>query len=519
MAPRSALANISYTVDSASEDEMSRDTFPTPDSNTENKAPGRKPRGRAAQATKSAPETKAIKAGAKAKTATRRLSPGTGAGVKKPGAKKAAGGRPRKALVEIKNEDASDTEEVDEFDAEDEDEITAAEPVKAAKPARRGRQAKNVQPEEDEMEVEAPTPAPAKRGRKAAAATASVETKLAPKAKAGGRPKKGKRAAEPDYSTIPETQPVLDPMEVDEDVEGSIEVEVEEEAVEIMAPPPRANASRNQPQARTVRQTPTSVRRPRAGSVSETPGLRRKVGEITQKLEAMTAKYENLKEVATSARESNFDALRKQTEAAARNQDAVIKSLQQQIATMQARSAEIAGLKKELARVNKENAKLAEEKEDLVVDLEKSQKENKTLTTKLAAVRAAAPTEPKNVPGSAVKPRAPGVVLPGAAEAAKEAQINRQKIDLYSDLTNLVIIGVKKGESGEDVYDCLQTGRNGSKWIISLKTLPILTNPQPCTSNSPSQMMEMITTTSSSATRPYSTRNGTPICSTCCRIT
>jgi hypothetical protein len=72
------------------------------------------------------------------------------------------------------------------------------------------------------------------------------------------------------------------------------------------------------------------------------------------------------------------------------------------------------------------------------------------------------------VPGSAVKPRTTGVVLPGTAEAAKEAMLAKQKVDLYSDLTNLVVLGVKKNEDDEDVYDCLQTGRNGSKSSLSL---------------------------------------------------
>ena len=67
------------------------------------------------------------------------------------------------------------------------------------------------------------------------------------------------------------------------------------------------------------------------------------------------------------------------------------------------------------------------------------------------------------MPGSAVKQRTTGVVLPGTAEAAKEATLAKQKVDLYSDLTNLVVLGVKRSEDEEDVFDCLQTGRNGSK--------------------------------------------------------
>ncbi|KAI0584956.1 hypothetical protein Alg130_04991 [Pyrenophora tritici-repentis] len=73
MPPRSKVANISFTVDSASEDEMTVDelnALPTPESNSENKAPARKARGTVAQAKKAALATKAT---AKGRPATRRL--------------------------------------------------------------------------------------------------------------------------------------------------------------------------------------------------------------------------------------------------------------------------------------------------------------------------------------------------------------------------------------------------------------------------------------------------------------
>jgi hypothetical protein len=69
-----------------------------------------------------------------------------------------------------------------------------------------------------------------------------------------------------------------------------------------------------------------------------------------------------------------------------------------------------------------------------------------------------------------MKPKSNGIVLPGTAEAAKEAVLAKQKVELYSDLTNLVILGMKRNDDDEDVYDCLQTGRNGS----TLPTHPIL---------------------------------------------
>lgn len=117
-----------------------------------------------------------------------------------------------------------------------------------------------------------------------------------------------------------------------------------------------------------------------------------------------------------------------------------------------------------MVKIEKENARLATENKKLADSLTSAHGENKTLSTKLAAARSSAPPETKNVPGSAVKPRTAGVVLPGTVEAAKEAQFQKQKSELYSDLTNLVVLGMKKNDDDEEVYDCLQAGRNGSEY-------------------------------------------------------
>lgn len=301
MAPRSALANISFTVDSASEDDMTHDelnAIPTPDSNTENKAPARKARGRPAQSTKA---TSATKTAAKGRPATRVAE------TKKDNAaaKKAPAKAGRKTVAERNNGGASDTEEANDLD---EDELTeVAEP---AKPAKRGRpKAKKVQEDEDPAEEE---PVPAKRGRKAVAKEDVVKKETKAKT-AKSRTTKREAEAEPEAFTIPETQPEqeAEPM----DIEDSIEVE---EIPESMPPPPRPSARRAQAASRT-RQPSAGARR--AGSVSDTerdPAMRRKVGDLTKKLEATTAKYETLKDVATSGKESNFEQLRKRTEQAAK---------------------------------------------------------------------------------------------------------------------------------------------------------------------------------------------------------
>ncbi|KAF2464479.1 uncharacterized protein BDR25DRAFT_242357 [Lindgomyces ingoldianus] len=243
------------------------------------------------------------------------------------------------------------------------------------------------------------------------------------------------------------------------DIEESIEVD---EIPETLPPPPSRATARRAPQPSANQRQPAAAHR-RAGSASDSerdPALRRKLGDITRKLEAMTTKYESLKEVATSGKDTNFDQLKRKTEQASKDQDAIIKALKQQIAEYQSRTSDMSAMKKDVTKLEKENSRLASENKTLTSSLSSAQNENKALTAKLAAARSSVPPESKNVPGSAVKPRS--VVLPGSAEAAKEAQLRQLKEDLYSDLTGLIVRGVKKGSEGEDVYDCLQTGRNGT---------------------------------------------------------
>lgn len=305
MAPRGAAANLSFTVDSASEDE-SRDelnAFPTPDSNIENKAPAGKPRGKAAQMAKTAAATKNT---TKAKTSARHASGDKVLGVKKQGAVVAK--KPgRKALKERHPANGSDTEEVDEFDGEEE----VAQPVEQAK-TRRGRPPKVTTQEEEKPAKTAAT----RKTRKAV--DEEPPPKKDTKAKAATKQKATRRKPEPEAETdtmaIPVTQPEPEPDPMD--VEQSIEID---EIRETQPPPPQPPARTVQQRSRVAQQTSAAPRR--AGSVSDTerdPALRRKVGDLTKKLEAMTTKYETLKEVASSAKESNFDQLKKRTEQTAK---------------------------------------------------------------------------------------------------------------------------------------------------------------------------------------------------------
>ena len=105
--------------------------------------------------------------------------------------------------------------------------------------------------------------------------------------------------------------------------------------------------------------------------------------------------------------------------------------------------------------------------DQLSTSLSEAQTENKALQAKLANSRTASTAVESinaRTPGSGMRGKTPAArtVMVGSAEAAQAAQIAQLKEDLYSDLTGLILRGVERGYES-DVYDCLQTGPNGSK--------------------------------------------------------
>jgi multidrug efflux pump subunit AcrA (membrane-fusion protein) len=126
-------------------------------------------------------------------------------------------------------------------------------------------------------------------------------------------------------------------------------------------------------------------------------------------------------------------------------------------------------LQKQLRERDAELAKLTAATEQSTSQLTAAQNEVKALQTKLAAARNTAATLEQSAlkaPGSAIKNhganRANAAV---AAEAAQAAQLAQLKEDLYSDLTGLIIRDVKQRDE-DTLYDCIQTGVNGSKWLF-----------------------------------------------------
>lgn len=143
----------------------------------------------------------------------------------------------------------------------------------------------------------------------------------------------------------------------------------------------------------------------------------------------------------------------------------LVASLKEELAAQTALAQQTRGLQKKLKDSEAQVKTLNSEVEDLSSQLSRAHTDIKALQTKLAAARNAVANSdgiPSKGAGSAVKTSGVNRSLNGNPEVAQAAQLAQLKEDLYSDLTGLIILDVKKQESNH-VYDCIQTGVNGSE--------------------------------------------------------
>ena len=141
----------------------------------------------------------------------------------------------------------------------------------------------------------------------------------------------------------------------------------------------------------------------------------------------------------------------------------LIASLKAEIDTQRKLGLQSRGLQKQLKDRDNELSRLKSSADEAQAQLASAQSEVKALQTKLAAARntAASLEGAAKVPGSAIK-GANRANTVATAEAAQASQLAQLKEDLYSDLTGLIVRDVKNRES-DYLYDCIQTGINGSK--------------------------------------------------------
>lgn len=295
-------------------------------------------------------------------------------------------------------------------------------------------------------------------------------------------PKVVKKAAAPKARPTKPAPAAIAETKLEQEYESEEDVHIVREPVQRSRQTSIARAVSRRPQDATYRR--------RAGSASDTeradPNLRRKLGDITLKFENIDLKYRNLKEVGVHEAATNAEKLRKQCEATSQKSADLITSLKAELAMKAPLAQDARKLSKELQVKDSEMSKLQTTVSDLTRSLADAQNEIKALHAKLSASRST-PVEGTNTktPGSAARNNTvTRITLGGSAEAIQTAQAAQMKEDIYSDLTGLIIRSVKKTPEG-DAYDCIQTGRNGSKFAqITVRSLKLTYLKQHCISSS-----------------------------------
>ncbi|KAI9821170.1 MAG: hypothetical protein M1827_003904 [Pycnora praestabilis] len=448
----SLIESQSDRDDSASDEDMTL----TADSGAENVMPTTKTRGRSKANSKQV-----------SRTTSRRTSGASALSDKKTRPMKGVKSRQRPALKERSNEqEASDTEEVDDFD--DNKAVIAVhkasrEPTNDGAMKAQAKRGRGVQSKVDTVA----------RGRKKASADSDSSKTVSADAQQLHLPEqtstetkktssnRRQPSARPEgcERVIPETQ--VSPMDIDQTV-----VPEEDEPGGKPSPHPSARHA-NHLRSKSKQRQPSAARK-RAGSASDNecvgndPTLRRKLGEITKKFENLDLKYQTLREVVVKEAESNFEKLKKQTEQRSKAANDLIASLKKEVVTQTALAQESRSFQKQLASQELEFTKLQSKRSQLSSSLLEAQNEIKSLNAKLAALRTSATKVQSvdgKVPGSAVKSNGQTrTIMIGSAEVAQTAKL---KEDLYSDLTGLILRNVVRSEES-DIYDCIQTGRNGT---------------------------------------------------------
>ncbi|KAJ5770815.1 uncharacterized protein N7511_002866 [Penicillium nucicola] len=318
-------------------------------------------------------------------------------------------------------------------------------------------------------------PAPARRGRAAANAKKDLQTdngfeytpradqKTSASEEPGEHPSpspqlRGKgRRAEPE---VEETQQGDEPTRevVDETI-----LPIEPASKRYITSPVKKARAR----ASLLRHPPDSS--PRKRKLGETeqggdPELRRRLGELSKKHDALEAKFRNLREIGIVEANANMDKLRRQSETVTTASNELVASLKAELEVQRKLGQQSRGLQKQLNDRDTEMARLKSQADEAQAQLASAQTEVKALQTKLAAARntAASIEGAAKVPGSAIKGGpANRANAAASAEAAQAAQLAQLKEDLYSDLTGLIVRDVKTTDT-DHVYDCIQTGINGT---------------------------------------------------------
>ncbi|KAJ6444222.1 chromosome segregation protein [Purpureocillium lavendulum] len=183
--------------------------------------------------------------------------------------------------------------------------------------------------------------------------------------------------------------------------------------------------------------------------------LRHRFGVLKGRYDNLEARYRDLKEVGVKAAERNFEHLKQQADANISGSNELISQLRAELASQTALAQDGERLRQELGRSEDNTETLQCRVNELTASLTTARNEITALSTKLAASRSA--EAQMKAPGSALNPGS-AASRNAHSEAIQAAQA---KEDLYGDLTGLIVRGLRRGAE-EDVFDCIQTGRNGT---------------------------------------------------------
>ncbi|KAJ0422608.1 chromosome segregation protein Csm1/Pcs1-domain-containing protein [Aspergillus carlsbadensis] len=224
-------------------------------------------------------------------------------------------------------------------------------------------------------------------------------------------------------------------------------------------------AKRRQSSLRASQGSPSKRKSGEDDNIGSEPELRRRLGDLTKKYDTLENRYRNLKDIGIVEANANVEKLKKQCESMTTASNNLITSLKAELEAQKALGQKSRLLQKQLRERDAELARLTAAAEQSTSQLTAAQNEAKALQAKLAAARNTAASLEQSAlkaPGSAIKNhgvnRANAAV---AAEAAQAAQLAQLKEDLYSDLTGLIIRDVKQ-RNEDTLYDCIQTGVNGT---------------------------------------------------------
>ncbi|KAI5777807.1 chromosome segregation protein Csm1/Pcs1-domain-containing protein [Geopyxis carbonaria] len=350
-------------------------------------------------------------------------------------------------------------------------------------PARKGRAIKKQQEEseeeeeeeendeEEEQQEEEEVVAPPKK-RSGAAVKKVTGKKKGLESEAEDRPKpKGKRmskrekeaaaameAAADNVMEIAETQ--FEPMEMDEDEQDELEIAPTPTQVHTAVPRQRAGAKGKGKKVVAIQEDSEDELNHAPSAIGRSSNAMRaqKKAERLQTLEMFQQKIQQDRN--TSAEKILIDFKRSSAEQM-KNSEALIRALQSDLDAQTKLAGESKSLLKQLSNKDAEIKKLESKIKDLNKQVSDSHKENQVLQAKVASAQLVQ----KGVPNSAIKPHARG--MPGKAAAAANAShadidwVTRAKDELFGDLTNLIIVNAKP-DGGKRLFECIQTGANGT---------------------------------------------------------